>query len=1045
MAIYMPSQITPDVRSGLGAGTIDATKDMVVSWRINGSSAMTKFSITIYANDANSTQKYTTGELNNGCPAYGTTSTGQIQMFSYTISAATLSGAGITNGNEYKLVIQQWWSANDSVTQSSASVFITRADPTLTVSDIGVEQIVHPQTYTGNPIQFDTQEPTSVQSCVVDIEPVQSGSGDPSPDNVRPISGWTGCNVWGTGKNLFDRSSASFKFAYFLNNTGEETASENYQYTRKYIPVPAGATINFSYNKTTGHSAACTVCEYDENKTFLYRSAAIAGSTTTGDKSGSITLSDATHYVRFSCPFSTSASDEDGKGTKNIQIELGSTATDYEPYAGSSLAIDWTDEVGTVYGGTLDVTTGVLTVDRVLMTKNTADMDNSESYPGWRDVGIKALGYTASGVVLSNINVGKRFSYNCTGINDIVFLSATYYNKTQTEWIALAMDVQIIVPLPTPVTYQLTPEQVNALAGRNVMWTDCDNLTVEVVNQIRVISTRFYTFTGNYSQAQGDALNWFRWQIAFANDTANPFFDSGRITGTMDISAYYDGFFPDTEYAVRLTCQTENGVEEDTGWINFSCVYAVPSTTGGLTATCAPNTDAVRVEWSGIGSYPGTAIGTYSISDDHLLTLPRNSIIYWENGIAKPMSLAAPWSVLWKGTVGNSSADLFTVGENGSNIVLYYDYAGQSVILTQNGTTVATQTGIINSPTITAVLTEDTLYLRVERPGGGLYPSTTLYPSATLYPKSDDIVTITTYTVPVTYTQVNIDFASVGGYQICEFFEIINGEPSADAINAAINDGTYVPGMDGSDYFLADWTNGIDAGTLDIGGDHVIGFAVYRGQEGSPILEKVAETDKEAEEVYDYGAASQQGPYTYYLFPIGEQTYISSPVISESVSPCWWNWTLMECAETSDPNIFSVLAAYRFRLNLETAAMSNNNSPGILQNFTPYPKIQLSPQNYKSSVLSGLIGAVKWTNGQPEYVDTLELRDAIFALSASPNPMFLKSRKGDLIRVKVSSAISMQTSDSTQEQMQYGSIPWVEVGSAKGVSLFALDNKGWTA
>jgi hypothetical protein len=32
-------------------------------------------------------------------------------------------------------------------------------------------------------------------SLKVGIEPVQSGSGDPSPDNIRPISGWTAANV----------------------------------------------------------------------------------------------------------------------------------------------------------------------------------------------------------------------------------------------------------------------------------------------------------------------------------------------------------------------------------------------------------------------------------------------------------------------------------------------------------------------------------------------------------------------------------------------------------------------------------------------------------------------------------------------------------------------------------------------------------------------------------------------------------------------------------------------------------------------------------
>lgn len=42
----------------------------------------------------------------------------------------------------------------------------------------------------------DGAENAPLKSCVVNIEPVQSGSGDPSPSNIRPISGWTQVNVW---------------------------------------------------------------------------------------------------------------------------------------------------------------------------------------------------------------------------------------------------------------------------------------------------------------------------------------------------------------------------------------------------------------------------------------------------------------------------------------------------------------------------------------------------------------------------------------------------------------------------------------------------------------------------------------------------------------------------------------------------------------------------------------------------------------------------------------------------------------------------------
>ena len=45
------------------------------------------------------------------------------------------------------------------------------------------------KTATGNPIQLRTNNGGLVQSCEVTFSPIQSGTGDPAPDNIRPISG----------------------------------------------------------------------------------------------------------------------------------------------------------------------------------------------------------------------------------------------------------------------------------------------------------------------------------------------------------------------------------------------------------------------------------------------------------------------------------------------------------------------------------------------------------------------------------------------------------------------------------------------------------------------------------------------------------------------------------------------------------------------------------------------------------------------------------------------------------------------------------------
>ena len=58
-------------------------------------------------------------------------------------------------------------------------------------------------TVSGDVVSFtDGADNIPVKSFVGSIVPVQSGSGDPAPDNVRPISGWTGANVYRGGANL---------------------------------------------------------------------------------------------------------------------------------------------------------------------------------------------------------------------------------------------------------------------------------------------------------------------------------------------------------------------------------------------------------------------------------------------------------------------------------------------------------------------------------------------------------------------------------------------------------------------------------------------------------------------------------------------------------------------------------------------------------------------------------------------------------------------------------------------------------------------------
>lgn len=51
------------------------------------------------------------------------------------------------------------------------------------------------ETETGAPCEFTAAFAAPLRSCVVEFAPVQTGTGTPAPDNVMPISGWTGITL----------------------------------------------------------------------------------------------------------------------------------------------------------------------------------------------------------------------------------------------------------------------------------------------------------------------------------------------------------------------------------------------------------------------------------------------------------------------------------------------------------------------------------------------------------------------------------------------------------------------------------------------------------------------------------------------------------------------------------------------------------------------------------------------------------------------------------------------------------------------------------
>ena len=174
-----------------------------------------------------------------------------------------------------------------------------------------------------------------------------------------------------------------------------------------------------------------------------------------------------------------------------IMVSFGSTAPSaWSAYNGASYPVSWQTEAGTVYGGTLDVTTGVLTVDR----KKIHFEGNGDAW--YISVGAGS-GCNRATIVLSGAKTGAYtqivsdiFRYEqasspplfagAVNNNAVLLLGVPTSITDRAEMNAWAAEnpFDIVYFLDTPQTYQLTPTQVQLLLGENYVWSDAGDTTL---------------------------------------------------------------------------------------------------------------------------------------------------------------------------------------------------------------------------------------------------------------------------------------------------------------------------------------------------------------------------------------------------------------------------------------------------------------------------------------------------------------------------------------------------------------------------------------
>lgn len=362
----------------------------------------------------------------------------------YEVTTAIARGGTLTVGTNISETTagSELTSLNSNLNQKVSSVNDIQPDTNgnvaLNAEDIPAEG-VGPKDESGNPIIVTDAVAENAQNLSVELEPIQSGSGDPSPTNIRPITGRTQVDVTRTGKNLWGGEKLANDILRLVSNSSIDQVNNSVFFSARNV---ANVELFSNFKANTQY-------------TFILKG--INGASSSTDTNLAVTYTDGTSaYLNFATAgvesycFFTTANNKSVKSLRGVWkttdttlyynecgiFEGVLTEADFEPYTEQSVTV----QLGqTVYGGTLNVTTGELTVE----TANIA-------------------------------------SYNGETIGEPWWSSMDEYVAGATP----TTGAQVVYTLATPTTVSLTPTQLALLEGYNILTTDGNNINLRYTGTV---------------------------------------------------------------------------------------------------------------------------------------------------------------------------------------------------------------------------------------------------------------------------------------------------------------------------------------------------------------------------------------------------------------------------------------------------------------------------------------------------------------------------------------------------------------------------------
>ena len=493
-------------------------------------------------------------------------------------------------------------------------------------------------------------------------------------ENICPISGWDGVSVTRAGKNLLP---PVFSNGYYDINNGEFVSSSNWKALEKIKCTPS-TTYTLSGSSYGVGGTNGNFVYWDENNRYL----------TNGGTGSTITTPERACWMAFyigSRYF-----------TETMQLELGTTATDYEPYTGETITQEFVDAQGntlTVYGGESEIVGGVLTVNYVQLTDDLA----SRSWYDWLSANNERVFYAyVNGTQLAQANPSTMMICNkyksmpsvpanagavLNGNGTICYRSAPNYDRiyvrddnynTVEEFKASLSDLQVVYELATPITYTLTPQQVVSLIGTNNIWADTGPITLTTMEDHDTINALTQMPLEVTVQGAGvGGITTVALQRAKDYHMARP--NESR----------YNGFAGETVAVVKQTGETPITFDVDDliGPLDDGTMYNIVATVQDALGQSAKAELTFKVNWAHKALLPIAAASIDAASLIAMITptapegaLPGDTFDIYRLSVDKPELIVEG------GTWGTVYVDPYpAIGEHGGHRIVYRTFNGDYI------------------------------------------------------------------------------------------------------------------------------------------------------------------------------------------------------------------------------------------------------------------------------------------------------------------------------------------------------------------------------